>query len=117
MRLLIVDDNQRMRRFIHSLVKDLVTESWEAENGLEAVEKYRQYHPDAVLMDIRMPFMDGLEATRQILSGDAAAHIVIVTDFDTADYRAQAKKAGAEEYVVKDKLFDLHGVLENLLPN
>ncbi len=114
MRLLIVDDNRRMRRFLHSLVQDLVSESCEAENGIDAVEKYAQFHPDAVLMDIRMPFMDGLEATRRILAGDAGARVVIVTDFDTPEYRAQASTAGARGYLSKDELFDLHGMLEEL---
>ena len=114
LRLLIVDDNTRMRNFIHSLVNDLVTDCWEAENGLEAVAQYREHHPDAVLMDIRMPFMDGLEATRTILAGDAHAKVVIVTDFDSPEYRNQADRAGASDYVIKDRLFDLHAILERL---
>lgn len=114
MRLLFVDDNTRMRRFLMTVVGDLLTDSCEAANGLEAVEKYERFHPDAVLMDIRMPFLDGFEATRRILRTNPDARILIVTDFDTPEYRLLAERAGAAGYIVKDRLFDLPAALKAL---
>jgi two-component system chemotaxis response regulator CheY len=111
MRILIADDNQRMRRLLRTLLKSLLTECWEAENGLEAVEKYQAHHPDAVLMDIRMPVMDGLEATRRIVALDPNAIIVMVTDYDDPSYRTMSMMVGAWKYVIKDSLFDLHAML------
>lgn len=115
MRLLIADDNSRMRRFLLSLVQDMVTESEEAANGLEAVEQYLNTHPDAVLMDIRMPLLDGIESTRRICSIDPAATVVIVSEFDTPEYRAQASAAGAKAYVGKDRLCDLAAALQHAM--
>lgn len=111
MRLLIADDNSRMRRFLLSLVRDMVTESEEASNGLEAVERYANAHPDAVLMDIRMPLLDGIESTRRIRAMDPAATVIIVSEFDTPEYRLQALSAGACGYVAKDELGELHETL------
>ena len=112
MRLLFVDDNTRMRRFLKTVVGDLVTDCREAANGIEAIEQYARFRPDAVLMDIRMPFLDGIEATRRIVRENPEAWIVIVTDFDTPEYRIQAEHAGASGYVVKDHLNNLRAALE-----
>ncbi|MCB2204624.1 response regulator [bacterium] len=114
MRLLFVDDNARMRRFLMSLVGNLLTDAREAANGLEAVEEYKSFHPDAVLMDIRMPLLDGFEATTRIMHENPDARILIVTDFDTPEYRLLAKRAGASGYIVKDHLFDLPSALKAL---
>jgi CheY-like chemotaxis protein len=115
MRLLIADDNSRMRRFLLSLVQDLVSESEEACDGLDAVQRYARRRADAVLMDIRMPRLDGIESTRRILAIDPAATVIIVSEFDTSEYRVQAASAGARGYVAKDCLGELHGTLQKMI--
>ena len=71
-------------------------------NGLEAVDKAARFQPDVVLMDIRMPELDGLEATRRILAADAAARVLILTTFDLDEYVYEALRAGASGFVLKD---------------
>ena len=115
MRLLIADDNSRMRRFLLSLVQDLVSESEEACDGLDAVRRYARKRPDAVLMDIRMPGLDGIESTRRIRAMDPAATVIIVSEFDTPEYRRQARSAGASGYVAKDGLQGLHETLRKAI--
>ncbi len=66
----------------------------EANNGLEAIDKVARFRPDIVLMDIRMPELDGLEATRQILASDNAARILILTTFALDEYVYEALRAG-----------------------
>src|SRR5262249_30140940 len=73
-----------------------------AENGLEAVDKAARFGPTVVLMDIRMPKLDGLEATRRILAADAAARVLILTTFDLDEYVYEALRAGASGFVLKD---------------
>jgi DNA-binding NarL/FixJ family response regulator len=74
----------------------------EASNGLEAVAKAGRFHPSVVLMDIRMPELDGLQASRRILSADNAARILILTTFDLDEYVYEALSAGASGFVLKD---------------
>lgn len=75
----------------------------EAANGREAVERAALLKPDVILMDVRMPEMDGLQATRQILtSGDFSPKILILTTFDLDDYVYEALRAGASGFLLKD---------------
>ena len=74
----------------------------EAANGREAVEIAARFHPDVVLMDIRMPQVDGLEATRRILAADRAARVLILTTFDLDEYLYEALAIGASGFVLKD---------------
>jgi DNA-binding NarL/FixJ family response regulator len=74
----------------------------EASNGLEAVDKAARFRPTVVLMDIRMPELDGLEATRRILAADDTARVLILTTFDLDEYVYEALKAGASGFVLKD---------------
>jgi DNA-binding NarL/FixJ family response regulator len=74
----------------------------EAEDGLEAVEKSARYAPGVVLMDIRMPKLDGLEATRRILAADPSVRVLILTTFDLDEYIYEALRAGASGFVLKD---------------
>ena len=110
--LLIVDDNDHIRRLISNLVWDLADSVIECCDGSEAVAAYTQHHPDWVLMDIKMTHVDGLDATRQIVAADPAAKVMIVTDFDDANLREAALRAGAREYVVKEDLLALRLILQ-----
>ncbi len=78
----------------------------EAANGAEAVAVARAVHPDVVLMDVRMPVLDGIEATRQITSApeSAGARVIILTTFDLDDYVFGALRAGASGFLLKDTL-------------
>jgi DNA-binding NarL/FixJ family response regulator len=74
----------------------------EASNGLEAVDKAIRFRPTVVLMDIRMPELDGIEATRRILAADDTARVLILTTFDLDEYVYEALRAGASGFVLKD---------------
>ena len=103
-RVLVADDQSLVRGGFRMLLAgehdiELVAE---ASNGLEAVDKAARFHPDVVLMDIRMPELDGLEATRRILAADGSARILILTTFNLDEYVYEGLRAGASGFVLKD---------------
>jgi DNA-binding NarL/FixJ family response regulator len=103
-RVLVADDQSMVRagfRMLLSGEEDIEVVA-EASNGHEAVDKAARFDPTVVLMDIRMPELDGLEATRRILAGDNAARILILTTFDFDEYVYEALRAGASGFVLKD---------------
>ena len=103
-RVLVADDQSMVRAGFRMLLTgepDIEVVA-EASNGLEAVDKAGRFHPNVVLMDIRMPELDGLEATRRILAADGAARVLILTTFDLDEYIYEALKAGASGFVLKD---------------
>jgi DNA-binding NarL/FixJ family response regulator len=75
----------------------------EASNGLDAVAEAARTKPDVVLMDIRMPELDGLEATKRILAADASSRVLILTTFDLDEYVYRALQVGASGFVLKDE--------------
>jgi DNA-binding NarL/FixJ family response regulator len=103
-RVLIADDQWMVRDGFRMLLKnaDGIEIVAEAENGLEAVEKAARFQPNVVLMDIRMPTLDGLEATRRILAADELVRVLILTTFDLDEYIYEALRAGASGFVLKD---------------
>jgi DNA-binding NarL/FixJ family response regulator len=104
LRVLVADDQSMVRagfRMLLSGEPDIEVVA-EASNGLEAVDKAARFHPTVVLMDIRMPELDGLEATRRILAADNGARILILTTFDLDEYVYEALRAGASGFVLKD---------------
>jgi len=103
-RLLIVDDQRLMRDGLRILLE---TEpdfevAGEAENGQAALEAFEDLHPDVVLMDIRMPVMDGVEAIRQLRAAWPDARVIILTTFDDDAYVFDGLRAGALGYLLKD---------------
>jgi DNA-binding NarL/FixJ family response regulator len=103
-RVLVADDQSMVRAGFRMLLtgeQDIEVVA-EASNGLEAVVKAARFHPTVVLMDIRMPELDGLEATRRILAADRSARILILTTFDLDEYVYEALRAGASGFVLKD---------------
>src|SRR5258706_9145069 len=113
MRLLIVEDNNQMRRLIKSIVGDLSDAVFECGDGSEALELYSAHRPDWVLMDIEMKILDGISATRQIKAVFPDARIMIVTEYDHPDWREEARCAGACEYVLQEDLLELRGILQS----
>ena len=103
-RVLVADDQSMVRAGFRLLLSDEqdIEVVAEARDGLEAVEKTASYRPTIVLMDIRMPTLDGLEATRRILAADNSPHILILTTFDLDEYVYEALRAGASGFVLKD---------------
>jgi DNA-binding NarL/FixJ family response regulator len=103
-RVLVADDQSMVRAGFRMLLagEEDIEVVAEASNGLEAVDKAARLHPTVVLMDIRMPELDGLEATRRILAADNTARILILTTFDLDEYVYEALRAGASGFVLKD---------------
>ena len=104
-RVLVADDQSMVRAGFRMLLageQDIEVVA-EASNGLEAVDKAARFHPTVVLMDIRMPELDGLQATRRILAVDDTARILILTTFDLDEYVYEALAAGASGFVLKDE--------------
>ncbi len=103
-RVLIADDQALVRggfRLILQTQKDLDVVG-EAEDGEDALAQARRLRPDVVLMDIRMPKLDGLEATRRLQSGDGESRVLVLTTLDSDEYVYQAMKAGASGFLLKD---------------
>ncbi len=108
---MIVEDNEPMRRMIRLIVADLAERIDECGDGAEAYACYAARRPDWVLMDIQMGGVDGIEATRRIVSDHPGAKVVIVTDYDDADLRTATAEAGACGYVLKEDLLGLRQLL------
>ncbi|MDT0265298.1 response regulator transcription factor [Streptomyces sp. DSM 44915] len=106
-RLLLVDDQPLIRAALRTVIAGVpdVEVVGEAGDGAEAVRLTAELAPDVVLMDLRMPVMDGIEAIRQI-AGAGAARVLVFTTFDDDDYVSGALRAGAAGYLVKDMPLD-----------
>ena len=102
-RVLIADDQALFARALEALLADdeEVEVVGYAKNGAEAVEFADAEHPDVILMDISMPLMDGLEATRELRSHGSDARVVMLTESDLRADTVRAKRAGADAYVPK----------------
>jgi DNA-binding NarL/FixJ family response regulator len=105
-RVLLADDQALVRAGFHALL-DAVPDMevvGEAANGAEAVSRTREMQPDVVLMDVRMPVLDGVQATRQITAepGLLAVRVVILTTFELDEYVYEALRAGASGFLLKD---------------
>ncbi|MEB3180732.1 MAG: response regulator transcription factor [Nostocaceae cyanobacterium] len=103
-RLLLVDDQMIIRQGLRSLLEakpDLEVVG-EAENGQQAVSQVEALQPDIVLMDVRMPVMDGVAATRVICQQFSATKVLVLTTFDDDEYVSQAMRLGARGYLLKD---------------
>ena len=103
-RVLLVDDQSLFRAAIRVMIAvhpDMEVVG-EAGTGVEAVAAADQVHPDVVLMDIRMPVLDGVEATRRITASDSSAKVLVLTTFDLDEYVFAALQAGASGFLLKD---------------
>lgn len=103
-RVLVVDDQSMVRAGFRLLLAneadiEVVAESG---NGLEAVSQAARFHPDVILMDIRMPGLDGIEATRELAARANAPRVLVLTTFESDEYVYAAPRAGASAYLLKD---------------
>ena len=103
LRVLVVDDQELVRAGFRMILErgglDVVGE---AANGAEAVSMVEELTPDVVLMDIRMPVLDGIEATRQVVARRPGTRVVVLTTFDLDEYVLEAVRAGANGFLLKD---------------
>jgi DNA-binding NarL/FixJ family response regulator len=101
----LIADDQPLQRFGFRMLlesQDDMTVLGEAGNGSEAVRMTAELHPDVVLMDIRMPGLDGIEATRRIVSSGDRTRVLILTTFDLDEYAYAGLRAGASGFLIKD---------------
>ena len=103
-RVILADDQPLIRAGLRRLIEQTpdIDIAGEAATGTEAVQLTRDTGPDVVVMDIRMPGMDGIEATQLITGGDTRARVLVLTTFDDDDYVYGALRAGASGFLVKD---------------
>jgi CheY-like chemotaxis protein len=111
MRLLVVEDDERIRQLIKSVVSDLSDEFYECSDGADAEAIYAEHLPDWVLMDLMMPEVDGITATRRIKSSFPKARVIIVTSYESVSLRKEALRVGAYACVLKENLLDLRELL------
>jgi DNA-binding NarL/FixJ family response regulator len=103
-RILLVDDQELLRMGFRMVLEaqDGLEVVGEAGDGAEAVALARELQPDVVLMDVRMPGMDGVQATRALVEGGSRSHIIILTTFDLDEYAHAGLRAGASGFLLKD---------------
>jgi DNA-binding NarL/FixJ family response regulator len=107
-RVVLADDQPLVRAGLRVLIADTrdLDVVGEAGTGAQAVQLARDLHPDVVVMDVRMPGMDGIEATRMITAEQATTQVIVLTTFDDDDYVYGALRAGASGFLVKDMALD-----------
>lgn len=106
--ILIVDDHKMSRDGLKTLInlqKDMIVVG-EAENGQEAIARTHELHPDVILMDVKMPVMDGVEATRRILAEMPGTKILALSMYSDDGFMSGMHRAGALGYILKGSDFD-----------
>jgi len=98
---LVVDDSAFMRNLLKQLLEEDHEVVGEAENGVEAVELYRELDPDVVTMDVVMPIRNGIEATSEIKSLDPTSSVIMCTSVGQEEKMREAVEAGADGYITK----------------
>jgi CheY-like chemotaxis protein len=106
-KILVADDHDRMRRMIRQVLVDAAHEVVECADGREAVRLWSESRPDLAVMDLEMPGMDGLTATRAIRERAPAARVMILTSYDSPALRLAAREAGVVGYALKSNLHRL----------
>src|SRR5439155_17526095 len=101
---LLADDQELVREGLRMMLEaeEDITVVGEAADGKKALAETRRRDPDVVLMDVRMPELDGIEATRRLIQGGTRARILVLTTFDLDEYVYRAMKAGASGFLLKD---------------
>lgn len=112
LRVLIVDDSPEVRQTIRDILEDLSPHFEECADGGDVLARFEAFEPDWVLMDLRMPHVDGIAATATLRAAHPDARVVMVSDHDQEDIRRAAQRAGAVAYVRKRDLLELRRLLE-----
>jgi len=112
-KVMIVDDHPGMREMLRSLLPAARFEVCECQDGTEAVETFRHFQPDWVLMDVIMKNTDGIAATRLITTAFPGAHVVMVMDSLDERLRNAARSAGACAFIGKENLLEVRSLLES----
>jgi DNA-binding NarL/FixJ family response regulator len=104
-RVLVADDQALMRTGFRMILdaQDDIEVVGEAIDGADAIRRFERLRPDVVVMDVRMPTMDGIEATRRLSAADPPARVLILTTFDLDEYVYEALRAGASGFLLKDR--------------
>jgi len=110
-KILIVDDHAETRRMTRFFLRDLPFDFEECADGADALDCYRKFLPDWVLMDWEMKRMNGLTAMRQITEKYPQARVLMFTQYDDKELREMARKAGASCFVLKENLMDLRRLI------
>lgn len=110
-KILIADDNNKMREMLMELLGELTNSLIEAENGVEAVQKSKQFNPGLIIMDIEMPKMDGITAAKEILKHDENAKILFLTSFADELHRRKVLEFNGSGIFSKEKLLELKDYL------
>ena len=110
---MIVEDNLNFRSYVKDLFKVSFSEIYETSSGKEAVEKYKMSRPDIVFMDVNIEELDGIKATKKIISEYPDAKIVMVSQYNEPKIRKAAIAAGVIDYVTKDDISKLFEVIKN----
>ncbi|KAF0138845.1 MAG: HlyD family type I secretion membrane fusion protein [Stygiobacter sp.] len=116
MKILIVDDSARMRNMIKSMVRlkqkpQDTLEFFECSDGTDAINEYEKIHPDWLLMDIAMKNMNGLDASAIIKKRFPEAKIIIITNYDDAQFRLRALQSGIVHYILKENLNQIQEII------
>lgn len=115
-KLLVVDDHAAFRSTVRQMFDGLNVVVIEAGSGEEALDLFAAEHPDWVIMDLRMPGMGGIKATEAIHRLDAAARVIVISQFTEPEWSEQARRAGAMEFVSKEHLAHLVSIIDRQSP-
>ncbi len=115
MTLLIVDDNDGVRKLLRGMMQPLFETIDECIDGQDAVNTYEQRPYDVVIMDVQMPNLDGIDATKVIIEKHPDARIFLVTAYDDLEYKRRASGSGALAFCMKDDILALHSLLHAMI--
>jgi len=115
MKLMIVDNHEETRALIREMVGRFAEDILECSSGAEAAVHCADFHPDLVTMDLDMPLVNGLEATRRVLAQNPGARVIVITQYNSIDVRTAAARAGVCHFFAKDNLSALTQYVQRLL--
>ncbi len=113
MRIMIVEDNNEMRKTIRKVVATARDVVYECEDGDEALDAYSSFHPDWVVMDFEMKRKDGITATAEIIHSDPNAKVLVISQYNDDDIREAAEKAGAVRFMCKQNILEMKKIISH----